>query len=209
MPKTREQNEEIKNKRIKTILETALYFFAFEGYQAIKIDDITKKAKCSHGLFYHYFQTKDELFQATMDMVRKELSIYIGTVNLSQKAKFALHDFLSKIVDILNSKNDLTVCMIYLILNLHLQKDVIPKPPKGIEHHQIFDVVYELIKNGQNDNDFIKSNTKELTIAILSMIKGLSYNRLNLGNKKFVCPSAEIMMNLLINKGGNRYVEKN
>ena len=34
-----------------------------KGYDNATVDDIVKKAKCSHGLFYHYFKNKKEIFK--------------------------------------------------------------------------------------------------------------------------------------------------
>ena len=60
------KNNNLTNKRKldrkNDILKSALKVFCEKGYSGAKIDDITKKAKCSHGLFYHYFPTKKNLF---------------------------------------------------------------------------------------------------------------------------------------------------
>ena len=59
MPKTKEQFEQIRNERINTILESALTLFAYKGYDAVNLDEVTKEANCSHGLLYHYFKGKE------------------------------------------------------------------------------------------------------------------------------------------------------
>lgn len=66
MPRTPEKNQIIKDKRRAKILKTSLRLFALEGYNNVSVDDITKAAKCSHGLFYHYFQDKEDVYAALM-----------------------------------------------------------------------------------------------------------------------------------------------
>ncbi|MBQ3597168.1 MAG: TetR/AcrR family transcriptional regulator [Clostridia bacterium] len=67
MPKTKQQLDSIKQSRKQRIIHCALTTFCEKGYEGTKVDDITKKAKCSHGLFYHYFPTKKKLFEEVMN----------------------------------------------------------------------------------------------------------------------------------------------
>lgn len=73
MPRTKDQFQEIKENRRTEILKASLPLFSLQGYDAVKIDDITKSCGCSHGLFYHYFTSKEDLFQT----MRKTVSICI------------------------------------------------------------------------------------------------------------------------------------
>ena len=69
MPRTPEQNQSIKDRRRGKLLTYALKAFALNGYDRTAVDDITKPAKCSHGLFYHYFDSKEAVFKALIDEV--------------------------------------------------------------------------------------------------------------------------------------------
>ena len=69
MPRTAEQNQAIKDKRRSKLLSYALKAFAANGYDHTAIDDITKPSKCSHGLFYHYFESKEVVFRALIEDV--------------------------------------------------------------------------------------------------------------------------------------------
>ena len=61
-PRTDEQNAQIKDERREQILKAALKVFALRGFAATKISDIAKEAHLSHGLVYHYFASKEEIF---------------------------------------------------------------------------------------------------------------------------------------------------
>lgn len=202
MPKTREQNQLIKEERKAIILDAALYEFAMNGYAAVKIDDITKRAKCSHGLFYHYYATKEAVFHDLMDVSINKINDIKNAVNYNQKAKFALHDLIEAILFALKDKDDSLASTYYLLSNMHLQKDIIPRPNKNIskenrKHKKLHEQIYDLILEGQEEGDFVNVDASETTLVILCMFKGLSFNRIQLGAKKFICPNAQVIMNIV------------
>jgi AcrR family transcriptional regulator len=61
-PRTEEQNAQIKDERREQILSAALRVFAQRGFAATKVGDIAAAAGLSHGLVYHYFASKEEMF---------------------------------------------------------------------------------------------------------------------------------------------------
>ena len=73
MPRTFKENEKIKEERRNKILDLSLKLFASYGYENVSIDMIAKKAKCSHGLMYHYFKDKDEILKAHYESTKIEL----------------------------------------------------------------------------------------------------------------------------------------
>jgi len=64
MPRTEEQFEGIREKKINLIMQTALELFASEGYYPTSISRIAQKAGISKGLMYNYFAGKEELVLA-------------------------------------------------------------------------------------------------------------------------------------------------
>lgn len=62
-----------KESRKREIAIAGLKAFCEKGYAGTTIEDIVKKAGCSHGLFYHYFKNKKEVFDETM-RIRREKS---------------------------------------------------------------------------------------------------------------------------------------
>ena len=83
-----------------------------------------------------------------------------------------------------------------------MQKKDLPKPKNKITDKKnakpLYVIINELVEEGQNDGDFLTDNSSKVyAISLLTMIKGLAYNRLYIGDKDFICPSAELMMNLV------------
>jgi AcrR family transcriptional regulator len=55
------------DRRRAELLDVALRLFAERGFEATTIADISAAAGTAHGLVYHYFPSKDELFLAVLE----------------------------------------------------------------------------------------------------------------------------------------------
>jgi AcrR family transcriptional regulator len=67
MPRSPEDNQQLKGARRTDILRAASRVFAKKGFVATKISDIAREAGLSHGLVYHYFENKDAVFGAILE----------------------------------------------------------------------------------------------------------------------------------------------
>src|SRR6188472_2610773 len=67
MPRSPEDNQQLKDSRSIEILRAASRVFAKKGFAAAKISDIAREAGLSHGLVYHYFENKDAIFGAILE----------------------------------------------------------------------------------------------------------------------------------------------
>jgi AcrR family transcriptional regulator len=55
------------------LLEAARQVFEKMGYHPARVSDITRKARVSHGLFYNYFDSKQDIFRAVASAVDRSL----------------------------------------------------------------------------------------------------------------------------------------
>lgn len=55
------------------LIRVARELFAEPGYSATSIEDIAERAGVTKGAIYHHFRTKRDLFQATFEVLEKEL----------------------------------------------------------------------------------------------------------------------------------------
>ncbi|MCC7539204.1 MAG: TetR/AcrR family transcriptional regulator [Deltaproteobacteria bacterium] len=62
MPRSSEDNQRIKDERREAILAAATRVFARRGLASTKIADIAHAAGLSHGLVYHYFESKEAIY---------------------------------------------------------------------------------------------------------------------------------------------------
>ena len=51
---------------VQKLLEAGLAEFDERGFQAVRVDDVVRRANISHGTFYLYFSNKDDLFKALL-----------------------------------------------------------------------------------------------------------------------------------------------
>lgn len=60
-------------KTLGRLLEAAIVVFDRRGYHAARVDDIVEVAHTSHGTFYLYFASKEDLFRALVADVTEEM----------------------------------------------------------------------------------------------------------------------------------------
>lgn len=82
--------KEKKERRRQEILYAALELFVTKGYAATKITDIAKSANMSRGLMFHYFESKEKLYEELIRM-GLEGTAYPG----EQKCEHAIDFFMN------------------------------------------------------------------------------------------------------------------
>jgi AcrR family transcriptional regulator len=65
-------------KTVHKLLEAGLAEFDEKGFQAVRVDDVVRRAKTSHGTFYLYFSNKDDLFKALLRDALHDMEIITG-----------------------------------------------------------------------------------------------------------------------------------
>ncbi len=58
---------------LKRLLDAGLAEFCDKGYQAVRVEDVVHRAKTSHGTFYLYFESKDDLFATLLRDVLEDM----------------------------------------------------------------------------------------------------------------------------------------
>ena len=77
MPRSEEQNKALRDYRRGKILDRALTLFAIKGFDDVTVDDITLSTNCAHGLFYHYFRSKEDVFNALVKIKEEKYKDYL------------------------------------------------------------------------------------------------------------------------------------
>jgi AcrR family transcriptional regulator len=65
------------SERERQILEATLELVATQGLLKTSISKISKRAKCSPGIVYHYFESKDEIMDTLYENIFREMMAYI------------------------------------------------------------------------------------------------------------------------------------
>lgn len=76
------------------LVEAAKGVFEDHGFRDARISDISKRAGLSHGSFYHYFESKEEVFREIVETLQDRVSGHavVGTGLLDASVRLSLHD---------------------------------------------------------------------------------------------------------------------
>ena len=200
MPKTKEQLELLRNQRRQEIIRAATLIFAFVSYKEITVDRIVKEAKCSHGLFYHYFKSIDDIYDQVMQNSINLLDDKVFAKQYENRPpKEVLEIATQRYCDILNSDDDEKNASMYLLLSNRLR---IHKNPelKKYEIRSIYatDKLLRIIEAGQKEGVFYNDDPVDLSRCLFSLITGLTFSRLYLGKNTFLSPDKSIILKLII-----------
>ncbi len=90
-------------KTLRKLLDAAIVVFDKRGYHAARVDDIVKTADVSHGTFYLYFSSKEDLFRALVADVTeemRELSESLPPISSTKAGHDELRRWLERFYDI-------------------------------------------------------------------------------------------------------------
>ena len=201
MPKTETQNLKVKEERKNDIVQAALKVFCEKGYAGATINDVVKKAKCSHGLFYHYFKSKKEIFDAITETRGKHMMYFLDKV-LEDECDYA--NKLQKLTEYTFNnikKDEIFAYRYYFFLTTIFTKAESGKRPPKVEGkpHPLMRMISffeEGIKRGDFRNDF---SSKDCAILYNSIIQGATLNFILCPKEfkqSFKFPSVEFILNI-------------
>ena len=178
MPKSFFENKELREKRFETIINTSLRLFATYGYKKVTIDQITKECHYSHGLFYHYFDTKDSVLKEIENRCNKLFKDEF--VKLSKEFEIG-EPFLVEVVRLLiNYINQGHISNYYVHLMLSTQLARLNEGDKFLfmdkETNKLLVKSLQIIKESTNQDKI--TTFKNTVIYFLTVIDSLSYYKI-------------------------------
>ena len=87
---------------VKKLLEAGLAEFNERGFQTVRVDDVVRRAKTSHGTFYLYFSSKDDLFRTLLRDALHDMEIITGdfpVVTRNDAGRGALRSWVDQFFD--------------------------------------------------------------------------------------------------------------
>lgn len=177
MPRTNEQFQQMKDERKESILNVSLPLFSLYG-KKVSIDLICEKAKCSHGLVYHYFKNTDAVY---LELLKNEKYVSFANELFKDYSSIKAIDALKNIIGILYNVNDVT-SMAYLNIIISSQ-----------ERNSLFDLMKKLVIRGQKENDVTGGNPDDIVNAIFLLFKGIYLSYLTQKKPNIKKPSIEVI----------------
>ena len=175
MPKTQVQTKKIKKERKREIALCGLRVFCEKGYDGTTVDDIVKKASCSHGLFYHYYKSKKEIFDEVMRIKREDSRIemrdmLLKTPKYADKLRLILSNIFSELVD---DENFPYYYYFFVSQSFALKEKGVPPPVKNIKRKPPVLLMEELFGEGQKCGEITDKYTPiECARLFISIIQG-------------------------------------
>ena len=195
MPRSIEQFKKMQDDRKEKILAAARYCFAFNGIKSTSIDDIMSKAKSAHGLFYHYYSSKEDVLMELIDIA----SNIPNAIPPLQQAKYekgmvGLERLIRHYEGVQINKDESIVLFNLLLLNLQYEESVPLPKLKQLNPLPSFEI---LIKQGQEEGRLINGNNKEIAKGFVSLLIGSLESRVKLGLKENRPISGDVLLEYL------------
>ncbi len=201
MGRNRDTNQKMKDERVEQILTESLKIFAKKGITATKISDICSATEISRGLIYHYFASKEDIYTELIRIAYEKMNeaiIGLTKVTLTPKEKIRVAiDGLLK-----NIEQSETAATYYLLISQATISDAVPERVKEIieENRELpFEVITEIIRNGQSDGSFNQFDAAELAQVFWTSVKGLALHKAVNGSG-VTLPNSDILMQMFLRK---------
>ncbi|WP_199613605.1 TetR/AcrR family transcriptional regulator [Paenibacillus alkalitolerans] len=173
-PRNEEQNKQIRDDRREQILKAALKVFAWRGLAAAKISDIAAEAGLSHGLVYHYFRSKDEIF--TM-LVETALNGSKKVVEYAARQKLTPLGQLRWLTETILKGISEDGAFFFLIIVQAFTSHAVPEQVKAmVNGHSptALDSIVPIIIAGQQAGEIVHDDPVKLGRAYFALIQGIS-----------------------------------
>ena len=180
MPRTDLQFKKMKDERKLSILEAALPLFSLDK-DKVSVDLISQKAKCSHGLVYHYFKNVDEIYN----------ELLTSETYLSLKEKLFIDDkgeyafvVISEIIKTLYDLDSIQdVAFANLIISETGKKSLLEK-------------LSMLVTRGQKEGEVTGGDPKDIVMCAFYLLKGMYLSYLTQKKPRVEKPAFDNVMKI-------------
>jgi|SRR5580693_2098713 AcrR family transcriptional regulator len=159
-------------RTVRRLLEAGLAEFDERGFQAVRVDDVVKRASTSHGTFYLYFSNKDDLFKTLLRDALDDMQAITDdfpVVTRNESGRAALRQWVHRFCDVYAAR-----AAVFRILS---QADPVEEEVYGDGLQMLFRLA-EAIAQGMTAgmNPAGRPEHAELTaVACLMMIERVNY----------------------------------
>ena len=161
--------KEQKEERRKAILMTALNLFVKRGYHETKISDIAEAVTMSTGLMFHYFESKEELLLALVNMGAGATSSIEKMSEVPPELFF--EGFLKKIFEY--AEKEPWVFNMFVLMGQARRVGMPEEARRLALSTGTIDDTAEIIRKGQKSGVFRKGDARLLSICFWATVQGI------------------------------------
>lgn len=173
VPRTPKVNQQIRDERRAQILRAAADVFARNGYVGTRIDDIAGAAKISKGLAYHYFGSKETIFNTLIEnAVRGTSLLYEHAYERPGRAVERLRWLVDQVMGGLTDH-----ASTYMVVLQAFVSDAVPVDARNHVSsllERTGSMVTKLIIEGQRDGEIVEGDPENLSFLFGSCVQGLA-----------------------------------
>ena len=163
--------DEQKQRRCEEILAAALDLFIRKGYAATKISDIAERVGMSVGLLFHYFKSKEHLYEV---LIEYGISGPMQTVAPTDKEPLKFfEDTTEQLFSYLQTEP--FFAKMFVLMSQASFNDAAPQKVKYmLSGFDIYTPTSLLIQKGQENGSIREGNPTALAIAYWCAIQGIA-----------------------------------
>lgn len=163
--------KEKKERRRQEILYAALELFVTKGYAATKITDIAKSANMSRGLMFHYFESKEKLYEELIQM-GLEGTTYPG----EQKYEHAIDFFMNFTEELFAYMKEQPVVAKFFVLMAEAQRsEATPEHIREIAMRvNVIEQFVPIVEWGQKEGTIKEGSPLVLSNAFWCSVQGIA-----------------------------------
>lgn len=190
--------EQQKEKRRQEILEAGLDLFIRKGYSATKIKDIADRVGMSVGLLFHYFETKEKLYE---ELVRIGISGPMGIMANMDMQPLEFFERSAEQIFYYIQSEPFTAKM-FVLMNRVLYNESAPQAIQDMmKDFDVFTPTAVIMKKGQENGTIREGDPYALGIAYWSAIQGIA--ELVAMNPSAPCPKSDWIVDIIRGKSVN------
>ncbi|MBN2540424.1 MAG: TetR/AcrR family transcriptional regulator [Bacilli bacterium] len=166
----REANKEV---RYKEILTAGLDLLVENGYAAFKIRDLAKRLNISVGLFFHYFESKEDFYKTLIKIGISSPMDLVGQI-LEKGTPLDIFTMMANQIFDMIARDKFTAKMFLLMHQTAINGDV-PESVKAMFFD--FDTISPLVpvvRKGQDEGTIKSGNPKTLILTYWAAINGMA-----------------------------------
>ena len=198
MPRTAEDNQRIKDERREDILAAARTVFGRKGLAGAKISDVAQAAGLSHGLVYHYFDSKEAIYADLVEALFARATLDLQRLERGKGSPVArIRAFLEQRLERIRTEPD----MFGIVMQACLHPDAIPASTRAALETfatRCMRVMTKTITAGQLHGEVIEGDPTELSAALFALVNGLAMFQTVDMNVPRVIPNVDMILGLIV-----------
>ena len=189
--------KEKKERRRQEILYAALELFVTKGYAATKITDIAKSANMSRGLMFHYFESKEKLYEELIRM-GLEGTTYPG----EQKYEHAIDFFMNFTEELFAYMKEQPVVAKFFVLMAEAQRsEATPEHIREIAMRvNVIEQFVPIVEWGQKEGTIKEGSPLVLSNAFWCSVQGIAERFAT--NQDIELPNSDWIVDIIRRKQG-------